>query len=151
MRKKTKPNVSIIKIRQLIFDSVIILGYLGVAIFLIWMFHSDGTNKELAYSLFIGFGGITIGWLIGVLSSPFSKSEKKSFNQIRTAIIGFLSGYFFSKIEPVFSWAFEHPELITTDDTILRLLIFVSGGIFGFIYMLIYRKYYIKEEGIEMV
>jgi hypothetical protein len=63
--------------RQLIFDIIVVVLYLGFSIYLIYSFHAENTNKDLAYSLLVGLSGTTIGWLIGILATPFSSEEQE--------------------------------------------------------------------------
>ena len=133
------------KTKQKVFDVVLGMGYVLVTILLIYFFH-DENYTAIALSLFIGLSGLTIGWLIGILATPFSDEEQKKFSQLKTTIIGFLSGYFLSKIEPVLSKITSDIDAITQDLTVMRFLIFIVCGIFGFISMFVYRRYYLNRK-----
>lgn len=152
---KTQPKNSftrtISRNRQLIFDIIIVVSYLSFSVYIIHLFHKEGENcKELAYSLLVGLSGITIGWLIGLFASPFSNEEQKKFGQLSTVIIGFLSGYFLSKIEPLITHLTSNAEVFTQDLILIRFLIFLTSGIFGFLYMFSYRKYYLHGKDIRL-
>ena len=68
-----KPLIS--RKKQLYFDIAVVVLFLGLSIGLIWVYHNGDAPKEFAYSLLIGLCGLTIGWLIGILSTPFSGEE----------------------------------------------------------------------------
>lgn len=131
---------------QVKIDIGLVLGYISSIIFLIVAYHND-FHKETIITFLILFTGLTIGGLIGTLSTPFSEDEKTKFTALKTAIIGFISGYLLSKLDPVFDIVVNKSGLINMD-SFIRLMILACGLIVGFLGVLVYRRYYIKGEDV---
>lgn len=132
------------KERQTILDVLAFIIYIMISSALIILYHV--IEADWSFSLFIGLCGLTIGALIGILATPFSIIEEKRFVQLKTAILSFVSGYLLSKIEPILSAFINNPTQIE-EVNVFRFFIFVASGIFGFISIFVYRKYYILKEG----
>ena len=79
--------------------------------------------------------------MIGVLISPYTLIEEKRFSKLATAIIGFISGYVASQIQPLIAHLFE--DLIVIENPIYgaRLLIFLTYLVIGSLNMYTYRLY----------
>jgi hypothetical protein len=45
--------------------------------------------------------GASLGWLVGILASPYDPAEESTFGKFAQLIYGFLAGYGFSKFDPV--------------------------------------------------
>ena len=48
-----------------------------------------------------GLLGASLGWVVGILASPYDPTEKSAFGRFGQLIYGFLSGYALSKLDPV--------------------------------------------------
>ena len=48
-----------------------------------------------------GLFGASVGWVTGILVSPYDKDERSAFGEMAKLIYGFLSGYLVSKIDPI--------------------------------------------------
>ena len=121
---------------------LVILVSLGVGRFIHGSF-----NQEFALTLLLGITGVAFGWSIGFLISPYTTLEEKKFTKLSTAIIGFLSGYVFSKTEPLFSEFLQPAKLqsilANPDFSIYfaRILIFLICLLIGIMNMYTYRSY----------
>jgi hypothetical protein len=52
-----------------------------------------------------GLLGASLGWVIGILFSPYDPKEQSAFGELAKLIYGFLSGYVLSKFDPVLTTA----------------------------------------------
>ncbi|BAY21508.1 hypothetical protein NIES2100_12620 [Calothrix sp. NIES-2100] len=97
------------------------------------------------YILFLnGLFGSGIGWLIGILISPYSNNEKSSFKTYITAAQGFITGFLVSKIDKVFELVIQDlTNNAAAQQTILvRVSFFVTSGTFVAIFTYITRNYW---------
>jgi hypothetical protein len=54
-----------------------------------------------------GLFGAAVGWGAGILISPYNPDEKGAFGETAKVIYGFLTGFVFSKFDPVLTKAIE--------------------------------------------
>jgi hypothetical protein len=68
---------------------------------LIWFarHYSEGANFSIL--ILSGLLGAALGWITGILVSPYNKDEKSSFGGVAKLVYGFLSGYALSKLDLV--------------------------------------------------
>ena len=64
------------------------------------------TSKENEHDVHLNLSllifGATLGWLVGILISPYSEGEEKMFATYAGAISAFISGYFIAKFDGFF-------------------------------------------------
>lgn len=75
--------------------------------------------------------GAAIGWLVGILAVPLNDDEQNRFGQFAKIIAGFLTGYLFSKIDPVVIWFVTPPDggqFPIFDPTIQKRALFSFAG-----------------------
>ena len=111
--------------------------------------HDGWNNSEFAFTLLIGTAGVVSGWLIGFLISPYTLIEEKRFSKLATAIIGFISGYVVSQIQPLISHLFEDLSVIDNPIYGARLLIFLTCLIIGSLNMYTYRLYIGRQSPVN--
>jgi len=73
--------------------SVLLLGLVALS-FLIRQ-----TLQDAYLSLALLVLGLTIGWILGVLSAPYTKKEETQFAAYAKAVSLFISGYLLGKID----------------------------------------------------
>jgi hypothetical protein len=111
-----------------------------------WRIHGSWTSVPFAYSLLIGVFGMVVGWLIGLLASPYTREEMKTFSKAATAITGFLGGYAGTKIvDPIVESLFKTG---TVSDPVAGadVLIFVSALVVSSINGYAYRTYLFPRD-----
>src|SRR5262249_46226834 len=94
---------------------------------------------HFAYSVVVGLTGIVIGWLIGVLVSPFRWEESK-FTDYGKALVTFVSGYVLSKIDPLIRAATGEGGALS-EDYLFRIGLFTICLGCSLIGMYIFRRY----------
>src|SRR5262249_54299989 len=60
-----------------------------------------------------GLLGASLGWMVGILASPYDVIEKSAFGQFGTLIYGFLTGYVVSKFDPLLQKAINDGTMDT--------------------------------------
>jgi len=83
----------------------LLIGSLVALTLIVESFRS--TDELLRVYLLVG---AAIGWLVGILAVPLNANEQNRFGQFAKIIAGFLTGYLFSKIDPVVIWFVTPPE-----------------------------------------
>jgi hypothetical protein len=63
-------------------------------------FKYDNGN-QLIYVLMAMVFGSALGWVVGLILSPYDSGERAAFANVGKLVYGFLSGYFVSKMDPV--------------------------------------------------
>lgn len=76
----------------------------------------------------------------GVLLSPTSRGERRSFSEYVVAVSTFLGGFLAAKLERVFELTVKETADVT-ELLIARLLLFVSAFVLGGLLTFIWRKY----------
>jgi hypothetical protein len=72
---------------------------------LLWfaMHYSDASRSPIL--ILAGLLGASLGWVVGLLVSPYNEGEQSAFGEYGKLIYGFLSGYLLSKFDPVIARA----------------------------------------------
>jgi uncharacterized membrane protein YqaE (UPF0057 family) len=91
-----RSNTSRVGIKFWIIVQANIIGYTILAI-LVWIASKIGGDFHL--NLLICLLGFIIGWILGTLASPYSKTESTQFLSLSQAISAFISGYLISKLD----------------------------------------------------
>ena len=119
--------------------------FAAVAVFLLliglaFVMHLSPKYSEFALSAIVAVTGLTLGWLLGFLASPYTTAEEKRFARYAATISAFFSGYLLSKIEP---WLTAVVEAGKGGNRVIaaRVLIFVGCATVGAISMYVYRLY----------
>lgn len=131
---------------QLLFDTIVIASFFLVMTWVLRLIHGWGT-KEFAYSALSGIAGLSIGNVIGVYLSPFSKDEKEEFTKFQASVVSFIGGFLASKIDPIVNYLVQDARIISNPTIAPRSAVFLICLLFSVIYVFAYRKYYLGREG----
>lgn len=113
---------------------------LGLAFFVVLWLTTETKAVFLNYFLFALCGG-AMGWVIGVLASPATAEEARTFGDYKTAIVGFVSGFAVTKINDLWRMLSEGDQPRVLNPGVLnRLLIF-----FGFFFLLVAQQYNTRQ------
>lgn len=110
---------------------------------LLWCAQSPAlapTEKEFALHLSVMVLGITIGWIIGILSSPYGETEKEQFSTIVKGVTVFFSGYALAKVDPIIT-AILKPEAFSEPVVAFRVIAFLISFLLAVVITFVYRKY----------
>src|SRR5688572_20256588 len=112
-------------------DNYKLLGtalFAGLLYFLLAIVGWHLTDQDRAHTYLVGILGVGLGWMIGILSAPYTEEEKARFGEYTGLLASFLSGYGVSKFDRLFEMSFERGRF---EDPIFlaRTAFFVSGMI----------------------
>jgi hypothetical protein len=93
-----------------------------------------------ALNLLIVVLGLALGWLLGILLSPYSGAEEKKFSEYAKAFGVFASGYLVAKVDKVIEALFQ-PDFILDSIHGFRVMAFVAALIIGLVVTFIFRRY----------
>lgn len=96
--------------------------------------------KASALNLLIVVLGLALGWLLGILLSPYSGTEEKMFSEYAKAFGVFASGYLVGKVDKVIEELFQ-PDFILDSIHGFRVMAFVAALIIGLLVTFIFRRY----------
>jgi D-alanyl-lipoteichoic acid acyltransferase DltB (MBOAT superfamily) len=110
---------------------------------LLWCSHSTAvspTEKDFILNLSIIILGITIGWIAGILSSPYGEKEKEQFSTIVKGVTVFFSGYALAKVDPIITVILK-PKLFLEPVVAFRAIAFCISLLLALVITFVYRKY----------
>ena len=95
-------------------DAYIAVG-IAVVIYAALIWFAFRYSGPVSSPLFVlsGLLGASLGWVAGILVSPYNPEEKTEFGEISKLIAGFLSGYVLSKFDPVITHALDIKEQVS--------------------------------------
>ena len=109
-----------------------------VAGFSLWSSFLIGNSPQINV-LFLFCGGL-IGWILGILITPISDTEKSRFSEFGKAITAFLTGFLLSKVERIFELTIRDKSDVS-DVFIGRSLLLVVAFALGILLTFIWRSY----------
>jgi len=89
--------------------------------------------------------GFSVGWVIGILISPYDTEESKRFSIYSKAVGVFASGYLVGKIDKLIEHVFD-PTFVLDSVRGFRIIAFLSAVIVAMLVTFIYRWYVTIEE-----
>jgi len=98
------------------------------------------TEKDFILNLTIIIFGTTIGWIAGILSSPYGQKEKEQFTTIVKGVTVFLSGYAMAKLDPIITVILK-PEMFIEPVVAFRAIAFMTSLLLSVVITFVYRKY----------
>ena len=111
-------------------------------VFVARVIHGAFLSEAFAISLLIGTAGVAIGWLIGFLTSPYTRKEEKKFTTYSSGLVGLVSGYLFSKvIDPGLTMLFKDGGVLENTIYGVNFLIFMIAAIVSTIGGYSFRAY----------
>jgi hypothetical protein len=86
-------------------SDVVIAACITVLLYggLVWFASTYQQGANFQFLILAGITAVALGWVFGILASPYSTNERSSFSELAKLIYGFLSGYLFSKLDPLIS------------------------------------------------
>jgi hypothetical protein len=113
-------------------------GSLGIMIIVLCWFVGD--RSAVPMNLTVTAMGFAVGWLLGILLSPYSKNEQARFTTYASAFGVFASGYLVGKVDKVLEAIFD-PQFILDSVHGFRSLAFATSLILGLIVTFMFRQY----------
>lgn len=110
------------------------IAILGVA------YCTDERASPLPLNFAICLSGFSLGWLAGILFSPYDAKENMVFSNTMKGISAFASGYLVSKLDKVFEKALE-TGLFLSPVFFVRLAMFAVCFVLALIVVYAFRVY----------
>jgi F0F1-type ATP synthase membrane subunit a len=83
-----------------------------VTVVLVWVCYAAGENaRERAVNVLVGFFGLAVGWLAGIVLSPFTKEEGALFANYAGAVSAFVTGYAAGKVDDLVKYVLNPQNL----------------------------------------
>lgn len=101
------------------------------------------SEEEILYqniNIMIVLCGLSSGWLLGILISPYSIKEQNNFSNYTKAFAVFFSGYLIGKLDKVIGELFQ-PDIFFDITNGFRALLFISSIVVSMITTFIFRQY----------
>lgn len=111
---------------------------IGSNLALCFVVSSEWSDRTISLAV-IGTA-VAIGWLVGVVISPYDPKEQKQFSQYAKAVAAFGSGYLAAKMDKLIEKVLS-PALLSEAVSGFRFLSFVSVLIVCILITFIFRNY----------
>lgn len=123
---------------KLIFTGI--FGCLLGTTFFVLCFYVGASATDYSLNLAIMAAATTIGWLLGIVASPYDQAEQQRFSSVTRAVSAFVSGYLAAKLDALVN-AVVAPGLILNPLPGFRALLFLGSALLATIGTFAYRKY----------
>jgi len=117
----------------------VVVLVLGTLLVFLTVRMSD-TKQDRSVNLVILVLGVCVGWLLGILLSPYDAGEEQRFEQYAGAFSVFASGYLLGKVDRVIGHLLS-PEVLLSPLVGFRVASFTCMTIFGMVLTFAIRKY----------
>jgi hypothetical protein len=97
-------------------------------------------NNVIVLNLAILSLGVSVGWLLGILISPYDRKEATKFYLLTKAVGVFASGYIVGKIDALVGKLFN-PDFVLDSIHGFRMIVFFTAAIVVMLFTFIYREY----------
>lgn len=124
-----------LKLRTSACTLVVLAAVLVVANYMLWE-----NPKEFFTSVMVMVFGACLGWLSGLVASPYTDREASRFNSFSKAAGTFASGYLLAKADNLFSELMSKEFLLNFEIGIRMISFFCAFAIF-FLITFIFRNY----------
>jgi hypothetical protein len=116
--------------------SAIILGV--PLLVMCFYFGTDVQSHCLNITLLIM--ALLLGWLLGILASPYTSTEHRDFTAYTKAISAFISGFVVAKADKAIEHIFD-PQTLGDATVLFRLALFIAGFLLALVITFVYRRY----------
>ena len=121
--------------------AVFILGFI-----LFYLVFSIGeSKKDFNINLLVSCIGSILGWVTGVLISPYGADEERQFSNYTKIISAFISGYLVSKIDRIFEDIIKN-DLYLQYLFLCRVFLFVSFFFLSILLVYMNRRYALPKK-----
>jgi hypothetical protein len=123
---------------KLVVSGVFALLMGGTVIYLAVHFSTEPIESSL--NILIVILGLALGWLLGILLSPYDNAEDKKFTMYAKAFGVFASGYLVGKVDKFIEELFN-PAFILDSVHGFRVMAFMAALIISMVITFIFRLY----------
>ena len=116
----------------------------GMFLLLLWcayVVHDGVRSPAFAMTLALGLFGVSLGWLIGLLASPYNDTELQRFATYAGVLSAFLTGYVAGKLDPIITRVLAKDPIRVDLVAFLRLTTFATSVVLGTLGSYAYRAY----------
>lgn len=113
----------------------------GVGLLILVFFESN--SNEYATTLLICLSGCLLGWVIGIITSPYGKPDADNISKFTKLIGTFLSGYILAKMDKIFEnfLSVKNVESSFSGLSGIRILFFLCYFLLTWVVVFVYRQY----------
>ena len=89
--------------------------------------------------------GVSAGWLMGIVASPYDASEEKQFFTFGKALSVFASGYLVGKVDKLTERVLS-PDFLLNPGVAFHVMIFVSAFLISLVVTFVARRYLAAQQ-----
>jgi len=99
-----------------------------------------GSKLTVALNFAVLTFGVSLGWIFGIVVSPYTAGEQRQFTALSKAVAVFASGYAVGKLDSLIGKLVDPAFALETVHG-FRLLAFVSAFAISMLFTFVYRQY----------
>lgn len=112
---------------------------LGATAFVISFYFGTDTQAH-CLNIILLIVALFLGWVTGILATPYSSTEQKDFTTYGKVISVFISGFVVAKADKAIEHIFD-PQTLSDPVALFRLALFVVGFLLALILTFVCRRY----------
>jgi hypothetical protein len=119
--------------------SYITAGAIFLVIFLAALFYPTEAKARWMHLMLIATG-VSIGWILGIVLSPYTQGEKTKFDSYVKAVAAFLSGYVVAHLNGLIEHMMK-PEFFGDSTRLFQVLLFLAAFSSSLVVVYVSRHY----------
>ena len=127
----------------------VVIGFVvAVIIFgiLVWISFSYKDGAEASLLILCGAFGSAVGWVIGIIATPYNTAESQRLTEIGKVAYGFLTGYVLSKVDPLLSSLGAKADLVTGERLWVYAIFTITALLVSFAVTFLNRTYWLNSD-----
>jgi len=98
------------------------------------------------YLIFLGSAlGSSMGWVLGILATPYNSGESKQLSELTKVAYGFLSGFVLSKVGTVINTVISSPDYRLIKPISVFIVVTVTAMLTALSTTYVNRSYWLKK------
>ena len=123
---------------KLVSTSLVGLTLASSLVILCFRFGTTPQDHDLNLTIFIVAS--VIGWILGILGTPYDQGEQKRFSSIARVASAFVTGYLAAKLDSVIT-AVLSPDVLLNPLPGFRAMLLVGAALLATLGTFVYRRY----------
>ena len=117
-----------------------IIGATILVVMIIAAFVFPSQKQDSWMGLMLLIAGISAGWVIGIVLSPYTTEEKTKFQSYTKAVASFLSGYVVAHLNDLIKYVMK-PEFLGNSLHLSKLILLLAGFCISLVVVYYTRQY----------
>jgi hypothetical protein len=133
-------------------SDVIIAGVVAAILYcgLLWFALSYQEGKYTQILVLSGITAAALGWIFGIMISPYNSGERSAFSEHARLVYGFVTGYVISKLDPLLTRLIETKSGQGLDQRLFAVALFaIASFLIAIGVTYISRSYWVRKSSLN--